>query len=31
MTDFPPIFAFLHALRQNNNYEWFAAHRPEYD
>jgi uncharacterized protein (TIGR02453 family) len=31
MPQFPPIFAFLHALRQNNNHEWFAAHRPEYD
>jgi uncharacterized protein (TIGR02453 family) len=31
MSQFPPIFAFLHDLRQNNNHEWFAAHRPEYD
>jgi uncharacterized protein (TIGR02453 family) len=31
MTQFQPIFAFLHELRQNNNHEWFEAHRPEYD
>ena len=31
MTQFQPIFAFLHDLRQNNNHEWFEAHRPEYD
>jgi uncharacterized protein (TIGR02453 family) len=31
MSQFPPIFAFLQDLRQNNNHEWFAAHRPEYD
>jgi uncharacterized protein (TIGR02453 family) len=31
MSPFPPIFAFLHDLRQNNNHEWFAAHRPEYE
>ena len=31
MTQFPLIFAFLHDLRLNNNHEWFAAHRPEYD
>ncbi|MDD4653356.1 MAG: DUF2461 domain-containing protein, partial [Methanothrix sp.] len=31
MSQFPPIFAFLHGLRQNNNHEWFAAHLPEYD
>ena len=31
MSPFPPIFSFQHALRQNNNHEWFAAHRPEYD
>ena len=31
MTQFQPIFAFLHALRLNNNHEWFEAHRPEYD
>jgi uncharacterized protein (TIGR02453 family) len=31
MPQFPPIFAFLHGLRENNNHEWFAAHRPEYD
>jgi uncharacterized protein (DUF2461 family) len=28
---FQPIFAFLHALRLNNNHEWFEAHRPEYE
>ena len=31
MTQFQPVFAFLHELRQNNNHEWFEAHRPEYD
>jgi uncharacterized protein (DUF2461 family) len=31
MTEFQPIFAFLHDLRQNNNHDWFAAHRPEYE
>jgi uncharacterized protein (DUF2461 family) len=31
MTQFPPIFAFLQDLRQNNNHEWFEAHRPEYE
>ncbi|MEI6104091.1 MAG: DUF2461 domain-containing protein [Methanothrix sp.] len=31
MTQFTPIFAFLRDLRENNNHEWFAAHRPEYD
>ncbi|MDD2835920.1 MAG: DUF2461 family protein [Methanothrix sp.] len=31
MSQFPPIFSFLKSLRQNNNNEWFAAHRPEYD
>jgi uncharacterized protein (DUF2461 family) len=31
MSQFPPIFSFLHDLRLNNNHEWFAAHRPEYD
>jgi uncharacterized protein (TIGR02453 family) len=31
MSPFPLIFAFLHDLRQNNNHEWFAAHRPEYE
>jgi uncharacterized protein (TIGR02453 family) len=30
-TQFPPIFAFLRDLRRNNNHEWFAAHRPEYE
>jgi uncharacterized protein (DUF2461 family) len=30
MSPFQPIFAFLHSLRENNNHEWFAAHRPEY-
>jgi uncharacterized protein (DUF2461 family) len=31
MTQFPLIFAFLHDLRQNNNHEWFEAHRTEYE
>ena len=31
MTQFQPIFAFLLDLRQNNNHEWFEAHRTEYD
>ncbi|MHB8118282.1 MAG: DUF2461 domain-containing protein [Methanothrix sp.] len=31
MTQLQPIFAFLHELRQNNNHEWFEAHRPEYE
>jgi len=31
MSPFPPILSFLHSLRENNNLEWFAAHRPEYD
>jgi len=31
MTQFQPIFAFLHDLRLNNNHEWFEAHRPEYE
>jgi uncharacterized protein (DUF2461 family) len=31
MTQFQPIFAFLHDFRQNNNHEWFEAHRSEYE
>jgi uncharacterized protein (TIGR02453 family) len=31
MTQFPPILSFLQGRCQNNNHEWFAAHRPEYD
>jgi uncharacterized protein (TIGR02453 family) len=31
MPQFQPIFDFLRTLRQNNNHEWFEAHRPEYD
>ena len=31
MTQFQPIFSFLHDLRLNTNHEWFEAHRPEYD
>jgi uncharacterized protein (TIGR02453 family) len=31
MSQFPTIFSFLHDLRLNNNHEWFAAHRPEYE
>jgi uncharacterized protein (TIGR02453 family) len=31
MSQFLPILAFLHALRENNSHEWFEAHRPEYE
>jgi uncharacterized protein (TIGR02453 family) len=31
MSQFQPIFAFLHDLHQNNSHEWSEAHRTEYD
>lgn len=31
MTQWDNLFAFLKALKENNNREWFAAHRSEYD
>lgn len=31
MIQFHPIFSFLRELRQNNNHEWFEAHRTEYN